>query len=123
MNYYKHPPFFTLLVLIVCILLQPVFYKTISLLYTINLTFLFSALFLFIGFFLAMVSMGTFDSTQLLFHHIFKRRLSASSSQSTQPKPAHYWSQKVGKSYLFPLNIGFTLFVLCMFFLAIYYLF
>lgn len=123
MKYYKSPPFVTLFVLVICIALQPIFYKTVNLLHTINLTFLFSALFLFVGFFLAMVAMRTFDSAQFLVKNLFKRRSSTSASTFDQPETNTYWSQKVGKAYLFPLNIGFTLFVLCMLFLAIYYLF
>lgn len=119
MKYYKQPAFWTLLVLVVCIVLQPILYKTINLLHTINLTFLFSAVFLFAGFFLAMIAMGTFDSTQFLFNNLFKRR----ASNFEQPTSNHNWSQRVGKAYLFPLNVGFSLFVLCMTFLAIYYLF
>ncbi|MBM6613456.1 DUF3899 domain-containing protein [Desemzia sp. RIT804] len=123
MKYYKSPSFVTLSILVICIVLQPIFYKTINLLYTINLTFLFSATFLFVGFFLAMVAMGTFDSTQFLLKKLFKRRSATSTSKFDQPETTNYWSQKVGKTYLFPLNVGFSLFILCMVFLAVYYLF
>lgn len=123
MKRYKQPAFWSLLVLIICIVLQPIFYGTVNLLHTINLTFLFSALFLFVGFFLAMVAMGTFDSTQFLLHNLFKRRSFALNSSSDQSKTTNNWSQKVGKTYLLPLNVGFTLFALCMIFLAVYYLF
>lgn len=122
MKFYKQPPFVTLLVLGFCMVVQLIFYRTISLLHTINLTFLFSAFFLFIGFFLAMISMGTFDSSQFLLKNLFKRRPSPSVSKPNQDESTDYWSKKVGKTYLFPLNIGFTLFILCMIFLAVYYL-
>lgn len=123
MKQYKQPAFWTLSVLVICVILQPIFYNTISLLHTINLTFLFSALFLFVGFFLAMVAVGTFDSTQFLLNHLFQKRSTSSISSTNQSKSTNHWSQKVGKSYLLPLNVGFTLFVLCMMLLAVYYLF
>lgn len=113
----KRPPVATLAIFVISLLLQLLFFQSISLLHTINITFIFSMFLLFVGFFLAAARAGTFDSIQLLFFRLIHRNQSSFEEQESLKK----WSDKIQLSYLFPLRVGFAVFFISMVLLAIYY--
>lgn len=117
MTFLKRLPSATLFLFGVSLILQLIFFQSISLLHTINLTFIFSMLLLFIGFFLAAARAGTFDSLQLLFSRLFHRNRSSFENNDSFLK----WSKRVQLTYLFPLQVGFALFFISMVLLVFYY--